>query len=390
MQGWNDYYRILQVHHIAEPEVIESAYKRLAKKYHPDVNKAKDSDIRMKQIVIAYEILKDPEKRKDYDTDWVKKQGRAISEETDLKEEINALSVTPAKTVLVRYFESIKNREFENAYEFITSIDKNKISKEEFLKWQNTVTKIFDLQDFECRASTIDRNTKLNGLIYKDVVDFIVITVEHNIVMNRLEKDIINKKVVLEKEGWRIHLGYEDIRPHITKFEELDGLLVAKSVINEMMELYSNIDNLTGLFNKKGFIDAAEKEVWRYGRYGSKFSLMLLELDYNKGTISNKGQEFKDYSVEWAGKILKESIRKLDIIGRWGETGFIILMPEADLASIIRASLKIKKIFATKKLIYNNTIQKLTLSIGIDEFEGSLENTIERLNHQIDVAKRYK
>lgn len=390
MQGWNDYYRILQVHHIAEPEVIESAYKRLAKKYHPDVNKAKDSDIRMKQIVIAYEILKDPEKRKDYDTDWVKKQGRAISEETDLKKEINALSVTPAKTVLVRYFESIKNREFENAYEFITSIDKNKISKEEFLKWQNTVTKIFDLQDFECRASTIDRNTKLNGLIYKDVVGFIVITVEHNIVMNRLEKDIINKKVVLEKEGWRIHLGYEDIRPHITKFEELDGLLVAKSVINEMMELYSNIDNLTGLFNKKGFIDAAEKEVWRYGRYGSKFSLMLLELDYDKGTISNKGQEFKDYSVEWAGKILKESIRKLDIIGRWGETGFIILMPEADLASIIRASLKIKKIFATKKLIYNNTIQKLTLSIGIDEFEGSLENTIERLNHQIDVAKRYK
>lgn len=34
-----DYYRILQVHYLAEPEIIESAYKRLAKKYHPDVNK---------------------------------------------------------------------------------------------------------------------------------------------------------------------------------------------------------------------------------------------------------------------------------------------------------------------------------------------------------------
>ena len=43
-----DYYRILQVHYLAEPEVIESAYKRLAKKYHPDVNK-NESSVEMMQ-----------------------------------------------------------------------------------------------------------------------------------------------------------------------------------------------------------------------------------------------------------------------------------------------------------------------------------------------------
>lgn len=44
-----DFYRILQVHYLAEPEVIESAYRRLAKKYHPDVNKTAGAELRMKK-----------------------------------------------------------------------------------------------------------------------------------------------------------------------------------------------------------------------------------------------------------------------------------------------------------------------------------------------------
>lgn len=44
MQLQYDYYKILQVHNLAEPEIIESAYKRLARKYHPDVNPNADAD----------------------------------------------------------------------------------------------------------------------------------------------------------------------------------------------------------------------------------------------------------------------------------------------------------------------------------------------------------
>ena len=62
-----DLYEILQVHHAAEPEVIEAAYRRLARKYHPDVNNSPESAEVMKRLNLAYEVLRDPVKRAAYD-----------------------------------------------------------------------------------------------------------------------------------------------------------------------------------------------------------------------------------------------------------------------------------------------------------------------------------
>lgn len=62
-----DYYEILQVAPRAEREVIEAAYRRLAAKYHPDVNKAPDATERMKRLNAAYGVLSDPDKRRAYD-----------------------------------------------------------------------------------------------------------------------------------------------------------------------------------------------------------------------------------------------------------------------------------------------------------------------------------
>lgn len=62
-----NYYKILQVDPEADMEVIVSAYKRLAAKYHPDVNKSLDAEKRMKAINEAYEVLCNPEKRASYD-----------------------------------------------------------------------------------------------------------------------------------------------------------------------------------------------------------------------------------------------------------------------------------------------------------------------------------
>lgn len=62
-----DYYAILQVDPRAEKEVIQAVYRRLAAKYHPDVDPSPGASERMKQLNAAYEILSDPEKRKAYD-----------------------------------------------------------------------------------------------------------------------------------------------------------------------------------------------------------------------------------------------------------------------------------------------------------------------------------
>jgi DnaJ domain len=60
-------YEVLQVDPRAEPEVIEAAYRRLARMYHPDVSSHAGADRRMKEINAAYDVLGDPRRRTAYD-----------------------------------------------------------------------------------------------------------------------------------------------------------------------------------------------------------------------------------------------------------------------------------------------------------------------------------
>ena len=64
---YKDYYRILGVDRGADEDAIKTAYRKLARKYHPDVSKEKDAEARFKDVAEAWATLKDAEKRKAYD-----------------------------------------------------------------------------------------------------------------------------------------------------------------------------------------------------------------------------------------------------------------------------------------------------------------------------------
>jgi curved DNA-binding protein len=64
---YKDYYAILGVQKNASEDEIKAAYRKLARKYHPDVSKEKDAEAKFKEVAEAYQTLKDPEKRAAYD-----------------------------------------------------------------------------------------------------------------------------------------------------------------------------------------------------------------------------------------------------------------------------------------------------------------------------------
>src|SRR5215475_4607292 len=64
---YRDYYQTLNVPRTASADEIKKSYRRLARKYHPDVSKEKDAEAKFKEVQEAYEVLKDPEKRAAYD-----------------------------------------------------------------------------------------------------------------------------------------------------------------------------------------------------------------------------------------------------------------------------------------------------------------------------------
>jgi len=65
--NYHDYYKTLGVAKKASQDEIQKAYRKLARKFHPDINKDPDTEIRFKEINEAYEVLKDPAKREKYD-----------------------------------------------------------------------------------------------------------------------------------------------------------------------------------------------------------------------------------------------------------------------------------------------------------------------------------
>ena len=65
---YKDYYKILGVSRDAKADEIKKAYRKLAKQYHPDINKEPGAEEKYKEINEAYEVLKDPDKRSKYDT----------------------------------------------------------------------------------------------------------------------------------------------------------------------------------------------------------------------------------------------------------------------------------------------------------------------------------
>ncbi len=94
MADKRDYYEVLGVDKNADDAALKKAYRKLAKKYHPDVNPGdKDAEAKFKEATEAYTILSDPDKRRQYD-----QFGHAAFEESWLIKEIIMKSLAWTKT----------------------------------------------------------------------------------------------------------------------------------------------------------------------------------------------------------------------------------------------------------------------------------------------------
>ena len=97
--AYRDYYEILGVSKTATEQEIKSAYRKLAKKYHPDVNKTPGAEQKYKDVNEAYEVLHDPAKRQKYDA--LAPTGKPPSSSADRAAAFRA-SVTPSASCICR------------------------------------------------------------------------------------------------------------------------------------------------------------------------------------------------------------------------------------------------------------------------------------------------
>jgi curved DNA-binding protein CbpA len=309
INDWEDYYQILQVHFMADPDIIKSAYLRLSKKYHPDSNNVLRSEEKMKSINKAYAILSKTDTRNEYDMRWVKRFGVYHNNINNISpSEREKIHIESVQEVLSNYLTKISRREYEHAYKLLTNHDKSMISGKEFTQWQSLVGEIFELISFTCEFDSMYKEVKINNQRFDTCIKMHVKVIEENRLMERLEEDEFYKNIVYENGTWRIYLGYNNLKGIIDKFNALSLLNRQK---NESIYYTKPFRR-----SKKDFIQMAQREQMRFNRYGNLFTVIACKIN--------------DRSIEDMDEIMNKLLRKLDLTCRWNKNTHVILLPETD------------------------------------------------------------
>jgi diguanylate cyclase (GGDEF)-like protein/PAS domain S-box-containing protein len=154
--------------------------------------------------------------------------------------------------------------------------------------------------------------------------------------------------------------------------------------IEEQLKAISLTDELTGLFNRRGFFTLADKEFKLADRHKKRMSLIYLDLDGLKAINDKLGHEAGDHALVDSANILRKSFRESDIMGRMGGDEFAVLITdgsEADIEKIAVAHVK------QNLKIHNEQAGRsyaLLLSMGFAHYDPGSPCTISELIKQAD------
>lgn len=161
-----------------------------------------------------------------------------------------------------------------------------------------------------------------------------------------------------------------------TMYKELAKQLEEK---NKLLEEIANLDSLSGLKNRHFFNTRLEEETERANRYNKKLSLILLDIDYFKRVNDTYGHDIGDKVIKEIANMLQTSIRKSDVVARWGGEEFAILMPETDLDEAFLVGEKIRSMAESLDYSFG---EKVTISLGVATWTKF--DTIEILFKRVD------
>lgn len=158
-----------------------------------------------------------------------------------------------------------------------------------------------------------------------------------------------------------------------------------KQLIKKLNHL-STTDGLTGLLNRRALIDLLQHEIDRAGRYDKDLSLILCDVDKFKSINDSYGHTAGDLALRAVAEALRTSLRKADIVGRYGGDEFMIIMPETSLEG---ARILAEKILASVRdmdiELPGGVHVHMTMSLGIADC-CSVEENIDTLVALADSA----
>ncbi|MGQ9688172.1 MAG: GGDEF domain-containing protein [Desulfobaccales bacterium] len=163
----------------------------------------------------------------------------------------------------------------------------------------------------------------------------------------------------------------------------LSELLQLREECRQLREL-SQLDALTGLYNRIYLMTALAQEMERTRRTGLPTSLIMLDLDHFKYINDTLGHLCGDEALRRVGVLLKGHLRRLDIPCRYGGEEFALVLPGTRLSQAVRLAFRLRDLLACGWQDLPLLGGRLTASFGVDSHTGRQEISPEAFLHQVD------
>ncbi len=147
----------------------------------------------------------------------------------------------------------------------------------------------------------------------------------------------------------------------------------------------ADVDALTGLYNRRAFLERARQIAELARRYGFSLAMLLLDVDHFKQINDRAGHAVGDEVLHRLGQVVRRSLRRTDIAARFGGDEFVVLLPYTDLEGAREAAERIRQ----QVHVLDRPV-RFTVSIGAAAVAGAealIENLLTRADRALYRAK---
>lgn len=158
----------------------------------------------------------------------------------------------------------------------------------------------------------------------------------------------------------------------------IQDISARKSAELKLQEL-APMDSLTGVLNRKHFIEFASKEVSRSKRYGNSLSFLAVEIDNYAGFVQENGKDAGEHALQIVAQLVSSSTRREDLIGRLGAEQFGVILLEATEETAATVANGLRELIAYESILTTVGVLKVTVSFSVVGFNPNKPDVLEIL-----------
>jgi len=200
---------------------------------------------------------------------------------------------------------------------------------------------------------------------------------------NKISKKSLFRSVTNTVEKFSLE---KEIKLAQGKLAEMSSLEKEMKQAQIQLAEMSTRDELTGLYNRRYFIESLERELARAKRYKRNLGFCMIDLDKFKYINDTYGHLAGDMTLSKIGRMFDEHFRHGDLICRYGGEEFAVILPDTSLKSAVAVCERLRIKVLNHRFKYNSSDFSISISIGIALYNNLLHRSSDELVSAADQA----